>query len=161
MGYYNTAQICLNGHIISRRINGNSSLMEKFCTKCGAETICNCLNCGEKIRGKYEVERVIDLTTDKSPAPLYCHNCGNPYPWTEDALEAARMVIDEEERFSTSDRENLKKSLPDLLSDTPRTTLATLRFKKAMSVVGKTTKEALMKFVVSLACDAAKSQLGL
>lgn len=161
MGYYDTAQICLNGHIISRSINGNSSVMEKFCTKCGAETICKCLNCGERIRGRYEVEGIIDLTIDTSPAPSYCHNCGNPYPWTEDALESARMIIDEEEQLNAADRENLKKSLPDLLSDTPRTSLAVLRFKKAMSFVGTITKDALMKFAVSLACDAAKSQLGL
>ena len=43
MGYYNQSQICLNGHIITRNINRNPELGEKYCRICGAETICECL----------------------------------------------------------------------------------------------------------------------
>jgi len=161
MGYYNAARICLNGHVISRRVKDTSSTGDKFCQLCGAETICRCLKCGEIIRGKYEMDKLLDLRPDDSPAPAYCYNCGSPYPWTEDALESTRMVIDEENRLSTDEKENLKKSLPDIISETPRTSLAVLRFKKAMGHVGKFTQDAFSKFAVSTACEAAKIMLGL
>lgn len=161
MGYYNQAQICLNGHIITRSINRSPELGEKFCSICGAETIRECLKCRTPIRGRYQVEGIVDLTTHEYSAPAYCHNCGEPYPWTEDALESTRMILDEEDRLSNDERENLKKSLPDLISDTPRTSLAVLRFKKVLSCAGSITKDALMKFAVSMACEAAKNQLGL
>ncbi len=161
MGYYNQSQICLNGHIITRNINRNPELGEKYCRICGAETICECLKCKTPIRGEYEVEGVVCLSTHKHSAPAYCHNCGEPYPWTEDALETTRMILDEEESLNGDEREKLKKSLPDLISDTPRTSLAVLRFKKVLSSVGSITKDALMKFAVSMACEVAKNQLGI
>lgn len=160
MGYYKNAQICLCGHVITDNIGDHPERGEKFCNLCGAETITNCLNCNVSIRGDYHVDGVICLGGEKTKAPLYCYNCGNPFPWTEDAMEAARMIIDEEDKLKSDEKEKLKMSLQDLIADTPRTSLAVVRLKKALLCVGNITKDALIKFVVSFCCEAVKSQLG-
>ncbi len=160
MGYYKNALICLNGHVISDNIGDYPEFAEKYCNICGAETITKCLKCNTNIRGEYYVEGVVCLG-EEPKAPSYCFNCGNPFPWTEDALEAARIAIDEDERLNSEDKEKLKMSLPDLIADTPRTSLAAARMKKAFLHVGNFNKEILMKFIVSSCCEAAKSQLGM
>lgn len=161
MGYYKNALICLNGHVISDNIGDHPELGEKFCQKCGAETIRKCLNCEADIRGEYYVESVICIGGERMKAPLYCHNCGKPFPWTEDELEAARMAIDEDDKLKSDEKELLKKSLPDLIAETPRTSLAVMRMKKAVLHVGSFTKDVLNKFIVSMCCELAKSQLGM
>lgn len=160
MGYYKNALICLSGHVISDNIGDHPELCEKFCQKCGAETIRKCLNCGTDIRGDYHVDGVICLGGERMKAPFYCYDCGKPFPWTEDAIEATRMAIDEEESLKPDEREKLKLSLPDLIAETPRTTLAATRVKKAFLHIGGVTQDALKDFIVTLGCEAAKSFLG-
>lgn len=159
MGYHNTAQICLNGHVITE--NHPSEFSEKFCSKCGAETISSCLNCNTAIRGEYKVEGVYVIGSHEMPVPAYCHNCGQPFPWTEDAIEATRILIDEEDMLSNDDKEKLKQSLPDIISETPRTALAVNRMKKACISAGSFLKDGLMQFASSFACELAKKHLGL
>lgn len=161
MGYYKNALVCLNGHVISDNIGDYPEHWEKFCKDCGAETINKCLNCGTDIRGDYHVNGVICLGGERMKAPLYCHNCGKPFPWTEDELEAARIAIDEDDRLKPEDKEKLKMSLPDLIAETPSTSLAVSRMKKAFLCIGNFTKDILNKFIVSMCCEAAKSQLGM
>lgn len=157
MGVYKTGQVCLNGHIITGNIQ-QKERCSKFCVQCGAETITCCQSCNENIRGNFTYEHV---SGEKMNLPLYCHNCGEPYPWTVDALESARILIDEESELSKEEKENLKKSLPDLLSETPRTSLAVSRVKRAMMSVGGVLKDALVQFAAAFACEAAKSSLGI
>ena len=159
MGVYKTGQVCLNGHIITGNIQQREQC-SKFCTQCGAETITRCLSCNAEIRGTYHFDGLVALD-DEMTLPLYCHNCGEPYPWTSDALESARILIDEESELSKDEKENLKKSLPDLLSENPRTSLAVSRFKRATMSVGGVLKDALVQFAASFACEAAKSKLGI
>lgn len=161
MGCYLTAQVCLNGHVIIDNIEHNSNLCEKFCHICGAETICECLNCHTPIRGKYYVSGITAVGFGYDPAPAYCYNCGKPFPWTENALEATRIALDEADELKAEDREKLKNSLPDLLAETPQTNLAVTRLKKVFLYAGKFTKDVVLNFVNSFACDAVKSQLGL
>lgn len=56
MGHYHTSQICLNGHVATDCIDTNPELNQKFCDKCGSETITSCPKCLSKIRGYYESE---------------------------------------------------------------------------------------------------------
>lgn len=160
MEYYSIAQICLNGHRITGVFPDDSS--EKYCSRCGAETITNCLNCNASIRGDYVIELMYDeLHCIHKPNPAYCINCGEPYPWTEDALEATRILIDEEDMLGNDDKEKLKQSLTDIISETPRTTLAVSRVKKACISAGGFLKEGLMQFATDFACEVAKKHLGL
>ena len=82
MGEYDTMQVCLNGHQITDRYYSQPEHRQDFCEKCGAETIIECPNCEEEIRGYYNVEGVIAPST--TDVPDYCHSCGEAYPWNED-----------------------------------------------------------------------------
>lgn len=160
-GYYLTAQVCLNGHVITDSLEHSKGLSEKFCHVCGAETISECLNCHSPIQGEYYVDGLVVIGSEKASAPAYCHNCGEPFPWTTDALEATRMLIDEEADLNVEERENLKLSLPDLIAETPKTILATTRVKKAFMKGSEFFKDGLKQFVIDFACAVVKSQLGL
>ena len=130
MGHYRTAQICQNGHCITDSIDAYPERGQPFCQKCGAKTITTCPSCNSRIRGDYYVEGFISLGSSFS-VPAYCYNCGKPYPWTQAAIEAATELILEEENFSPEQQEKLVAVLPDIVAETPKTNLATTRFKKS------------------------------
>jgi len=51
--WYDTAQICMNGHVINSMSKSHPEHNKKFCDKCGAPTINNCPKCNTPIRGHY------------------------------------------------------------------------------------------------------------
>lgn len=160
MGYYRTAQICMNGHCITDSYDAYPQYGQNFCDQCGAPTITECPSCKAKIRGDYYEEGVCVLGSFfKSPA--YCHQCGAPYPWTQTALDAAADLIKEDEELPAEQQELLLASLPDIIAETPRTNLAAVRVKKALLTAGKFTAEALRQFAIDFGCELAKKQLGL
>lgn len=120
MGYYDVAQICLNGHVINRTSQRNPEFNKKFCDQCGAETISACPECNAPLQGEYHVAGVADLSLHWPPADSFCHNCGKPYPWTQARLEAAEEFADILGDIPEKEREKLKQSLTDLVADTPR-----------------------------------------
>lgn len=79
MGEYDTMQVCLNGHKITDRYYRSPEHRQKFCEKCGEETITECQECGTEIRGYYHVEGVISPSS--TDVPEFCHECGAAYPW--------------------------------------------------------------------------------
>lgn len=163
MAYYHTAQICLNGHIITDSYDTNHELAEKFCSKCHAKTITSCPSCGAKIRGNYEVEGVTFLGSTMSTAPAYCYNCGNHYPWTQSALDAANALISEDENLNEDDKKQFKDALPDLLvtSPTPKTKVAAVRFKKFMGTVASFTADGIKDIFTDVASEVIKKSIGL
>lgn len=158
MGYYDTAQVCLNGHCITGTASTNPNRLSDFCPDCGAKTIMKCPICSTDIRGEYHVDG-IGLFAYAPTAPKYCHNCGNAYPWTEAEINATADVIRLDNSLSEEEKQQLVNSLPDLISETPRTKVATILFKKSLFVVGKITKEAVLQFIVTAGCELAKKQL--
>ncbi len=52
-GWYDTAQICINGHVINSMSKSHPEHNKKFCDKCGEPTITNCPKCNAPIRGHY------------------------------------------------------------------------------------------------------------
>jgi hypothetical protein len=155
---YKTAQICLNGHLISKDTSFNYYPLEKFCSKCGAASIEACANCKSPIRGNCQIginmEPLVRI-------PAFCHACGKPFPWTEAALEAAREYADDLDQLSLADRAKLKETFTDLTADSPKTVLAVTRFQKFMNAVGKPAATAMTQILVSVFTDEAKKQLGL
>lgn len=160
MGYYHCAQICLNGHCISARIDDCPEHDQRYCHICGAETIMACPKCNAFIRGDHEVEGVIAFGFPY-PVPAYCHNCGKPYPWTEAALEVARSLIEDDENIDKSDCEKLEEVLCDILTETPKTRLAVTRLKKFLSIAGKFTADGIRQFVIDFGCEFVKQSLGM
>jgi hypothetical protein len=94
MAYYLTAQICLNGHVITNAIEHNPERQQSFCSKCGARTTIKCLNCGTNIRGKLYDEAVVVISGWSPIPPSYCHSCGRPYPWMRFSTRYIRRPLE-------------------------------------------------------------------
>ena len=61
--WYDTAQICTNGHVVNSMSKSHPEHNRKFCDKCGAPTITNCQNCKAPIRGHYHEPPIVYSTT--------------------------------------------------------------------------------------------------
>lgn len=154
--YYEVAQVCLNGHVITKIYNISLERRKSFCDKCGAPTIHQCQNCGENIQGEYMVPGMAAGGFTKK-APVYCFNCGEPFPWTESRLEAARELVAGTDDFDGKDE--LVESLPDLVSDNPRTIVAATKWKKALIQVGGFTVDAFREIIIDVLSESAKKIL--
>lgn len=153
--WYDAAQVCINGHAINDSFRQHPTLNQDFCDKCGAKTITKCESCNAEIRGHYNVPGVAAIGFKYNP-PKFCHNCGNSYPWTKAGLESAKELAEEMEGLKPEERESLKKSLDDLVKDSPNTQVAALKFKKLMSKAGKTSANALKDILVNIISESAK-----
>jgi hypothetical protein len=160
MGHYDTAQVCLNGHLVNHSYHSSPEFNQNFCDKCGEQTIIHCPDCKAEIRGDYQAENVF------FPGPTepnrFCHQCGKPFPWTRKALQSAKELADEFESLSPNEREELKKSLDELVKDSPSAEVAGFRFKKLMKKAGAGSID-VMKSVISdfLSETVKKSVFGI
>jgi hypothetical protein len=152
---YDTAQICRNGHVINEMAARNPQHNQPFCDKCGSPTIAACDACGVSIRGYYH-SPVAFLSGSTMQAPAYCHTCGEPYPWTATALDAARDLADELDGLNAEDRVALKGTLDDLVKDGPRTQVASLRFKKLAAKTGHEGARMLKAALYAVVTEASK-----
>ncbi len=174
-GWYDTAQICANGHVINWMSISKPEYNRGFCDKCGAPTITNCQYCDAKIMSYYHagrftlekhdkrmreiMDRIPNAALDYNTAltlPIFCSNCGKPYPWTEAKLKAAQEFSDEIDNLSPEEREMLKKSFDDIIRDTPQTTVAATRFKRLVAKAGKTAAAGLWYIIRDLVSETAK-----
>lgn len=154
--WFDTAQICLNGHVVNQMTKRYPEQNQKFCDKCGAQTITECSYCKIPIRGHLHAEHNYDF--NYTP-PRFCHNCGKPYPWTELKLKAAQELIDEAEKLTDTERTILKQSIDDLVKGTPNTQVAALRFKKYATKAGDVILGGLRDIMVDIASETAKKIL--
>lgn len=79
--------------------------------------------------------------------PAYCPECGTPFPWTQERLHAAQGIIDMLDELSDEQKEELKKIIPDLTVERPRTQLSTLLFVKTFEKISGYGKEFLIKWL--------------
>lgn len=156
MGYYTTARICLNGHLISTNSSNNDPNL--FCEECGNKTITCCNNCNFPIHGFYEIPDVISIGIEYK-IPSYCYHCGSPYPWTQTALETAEAIIHEDELLNQEQMQQFFSCIPDLLVDTPKTKLALIRFKKFADKATAITSESLYDLLKDIVAESIKKQL--
>jgi hypothetical protein len=154
--WYDTGQICVNGHVANWAIKRYPERNQKHCSVCGAQTVTECASCRQPIRGEYHVEGLTRLGGWKAPTPAFCLGCGAPYPWTRASLDAARELAAELHNLSEADRAELAKSLPDLVANTPRTIVAATRFKRLISKAGAEAGSAFEKILVNVVAEAAK-----
>lgn len=152
------ATICQNGHL---QIKSSLGSKDMYCEKCGGKILTRCPACNTPIREWQEDDDVLFIGYPSMDKPLYCRECGKPYPWTQSAIEATVLMIHEDEELSELERKNLESSLPDLISETPKTKVATIRVKKALLTAGTFTAEALRQFVIDFGCELAIRSLGL
>ena len=159
-GQYDVAQICRNGHVITKRARGYPQHQKKFCDRCGAEGIMLCPTCGTPIQGEYDVPGVLSFT-DTYRAPAYCPGCSKPYPWTAERLNAAEELVDLADQLTDDERAALKRDLPFLTIDSPRTQVATVRSRQLLAKIRNEAGPALRTILTSIVTDAVKKGLGL
>jgi hypothetical protein len=155
-GWFDRCLVCANGHLINDQAGAFPARNAPFCSECGEGTLDACLSCGDPIRGRLQEGPAPAPAQALLRPPRYCHECGEPYPWTEERLRAARELTDEVEGLSDRERELLKDSLADLLNDNPRTELAATRAKRLIAKTAKEGGRALGSIAVDLASETAK-----
>jgi hypothetical protein len=101
---YDTAQICMNGHVVTAYAASSPNRRQDFCSFCGEKTIMSCQNCNNAILGE-DHESLIPIFCK----PSYCIKCGKPYPWTQSSIEAAKELIELAE-IPLEEKESLLKT---------------------------------------------------
>ena len=91
--------------------------------------------------------------------PAYCHGCGKPYPWTDASIRAAKELADELSELTIDEREQLKKSVDDIVADTPQTVLAATRFKRLAEKAGKGALDTFKSVLIAVLSEEAKKIL--
>jgi hypothetical protein len=128
--------------------------------KCGAEIITACPACQSPIPGDSTPAAMAELVaTDAYERPAYCPSCGEPFPWTVTALTAGRELALEMEGLSEAERQTLAGTLDDLLTETPRTQVAAVRFKKLLAKAGRSAADGLRSIMVDVMSEAAKKAI--
>jgi len=155
--WYDTAQICMNGHVVNSSMRLHPDHNQNFCEVCGANTISQCHICNTNIRGRYHIDRVVSF--DNFTAPAFCINCGGPFLWTESRLKAARDLTSELDNLSSEERDLLSGSLDDIVKDTPQTPLAVSRFKRLALKAGQEFPGIFHDILVDIASETAKKLL--
>jgi hypothetical protein len=156
MGTYDTAQICLNRHVITSS-SSYSELKKNFCSQCGEKTITNCPACNARIKGDYHVESVIGFS--KFHVPSFCDNCGQSYPWTERSKTAAYDLIHFSDTLTLEEKHELNNSIDDLLKNSPNKTIAELKFKKYVAKAGKEIANGLKDILVAVVSESVKKSI--
>ena len=148
-GYY-SAQICLNGHIISEYENN----IETYCSKCGSKTISSCPSCNTPIRGAYNNE--YSLYDEKYNLPAYCFACGKPYPWTQLHIEAITELINFDNQLSDDEKLYMSNNINTLTTDNPKTKVVATKFKFYLSEAANATGNAVKDILVDIISETAK-----
>ena len=143
----NNSTICKNGHYLKH-------FTHKYCPSCGAETINSCTNCGNQIPFLNATSLVKNYNV-----PSYCQFCGKPYPWTQSIIDTATEIVKEDELLTEEQTQQLCSCFPDLLSSTPKTQLALIRYKKIVDKALSTTSSALKDILIDIVSEAVKIAL--
>jgi hypothetical protein len=72
--YYDTAQVCTNGHMVNSRASGSPQHNQAFCDDCGQPTVSTCVGCNTPIRGYYH-SSVVVIGGSGTTAPVFCYAC--------------------------------------------------------------------------------------
>ncbi len=117
----------------------------------------HCPNCQVSIRGRYDVPQVIGLFPYSPPA--HCYNCGSAFPWTERKIASAVKLVEAGAELSAEEVQQLRSDLTELTKDSPKTQVASLRFKKVMAKVGTSVASGVRDIVVDVLSEAAKKAI--
>lgn len=166
--------------MVNPKVRAKPKRNQPFCSECGERTVTKCEHCQQPLRGgRYELggtiipfdggevalhdydEDMIDWGWVPEEPATFCYACGEPYPWTRRRVEAARQTIEELEELNKGEKENLKRSLPDLINQGPRSELAALRFKKALTKLGESGRALLMNILANIAAESVKRSVRL
>ena len=171
---YETAQICEDGHVITIHAKGEPATCRESCPKCGKPTFTACPSCGAFIPGcehdyytiktNCDTDHVVshfDCCTKSYEIPKYCHGCGEPYPWISGYIDEFNLLLEKIDTISDEQKEILKKSFPDLLSDNVHYASSTLEIAPLLSEVGSIAAGAFQTLLKKVAIDEVLQLLNL
>lgn len=153
LGEFGVALACENGHMLESAIGHHPDFRTptvndaQFCSECGAKTLTKCPNCDTSIRGYHPYKEV--------RLGMYCHRCGERYPWLDKKLKAARDLAVEAQEFSDEDRDILSAALPEIAANTPETELASVRFLTVLKKASGAIRDGLYNLTVDIASETA------
>lgn len=156
---YDVAQVCMNGHVVNEFARSQPEHNCDHCPECGGKTITACPKCETPIRGFYHSSAGVSITPGATHGPSFCYKCGSPHPWTESRLSSAREYVRELDRLTDNEKGILERSLDDLISETPRTQVAALRFKQYAAKAGHTAMEGLKSILIEVMAETAKKAI--
>lgn len=157
MGYYLTACICLNGHMMTD--SAERGFGSKFCTQCGEGTITTCENCKSNIKGEYHVDGVFCIG-GSTPVKPYCDACGKAYPWTQRKLDGVAELAEAMEELTTYERQTLSELMPHLIEETPRTQAAGFKVTAIVAKLASPAKKVMQDAIIAIVADASRKVLG-
>lgn len=152
---YDSAQICINGHVINSMAGTDPTHNKKYCEDCGAETITNCKSCNAPIKGSYHYPNILPMGLGYDP-PKFCDNCGNPLPWTENKLKAAKELGELTDSLSAEEKVDLQSSIEDLVKDTPNVPVAQIKVKKYLTKAGKEITQGMRDILIDLVSETIR-----
>ena len=155
MAQYHTAQVCLEGHLLTGSIQTDPGRMQKFCGRCGSETITNCPGCEKPIRGDYYGP---GYCSPCHHPPLYCYACGAPLPWTETKIRAAVEVFVEFGSLEEAECKTIEADIANIARGTAAAELSARRVKRIWDRAGQIGYEILMEFATKTAAEMLKNQ---
>lgn len=122
---YYPGYICENGH---EQMNESNN----YCPDCGAKIFNRCEHCDDVIKRGYNDGEPIfanpynpdelsgyehfQIPFDDFKVPNYCHNCGEPYPWTEKFLREYKEILElQTEDMDKIIQENIYKATEEAI----------------------------------------------
>lgn len=154
---YHIAQVCTNGHVVSAMLNSLEDKRGEFCEQCGKSTIVTCPSCNKPIQG-WAHNPHVSMLVEFSP-PNFCLFCGKSFPWTESKIEALQELIEFEKGLSEEDKGLMKNTIDDIINETPKTKIASMKFKQGFSKLGKESGKIARDILVDIASETAKKVL--
>jgi hypothetical protein len=130
---------------------------QSYCEKCGEATIMECPSCESAIRGHYHTPGVIGFFD--YDVPHFCHNCGEAFPWTKRALEAASELALEDGSLSENESAEFAEKLEDIVRETPKAKASANRVKRLLSKMASGTASAVRDIIVDIASESAKKMI--
>ena len=150
---YHHGVICVNGHVITFSLNSLDDYYDKYCQKCGSQTITSCPSCNNPILGwSYNPDVVV--IADVNPSP-FCRFCGKPFPWAAKKNDIEEK-IDSSSNLSDEEKKSMKNNLGAIISESPQTKTATENFVESLKKVGKQAAKEIRSLTVEISSETAK-----
>lgn len=95
-------------------------------------------------------------TTDDWTVPSFCESCGQPYPWTQSKIEAAKEILELQTALTAQEKADFNADMNDIVRDVPRTRAAALRIKSLITKLPGAAGSVLRDLFVEVASETAK-----
>lgn len=160
MENYWDGSICKNGHVIDYG-KGNDA---KHCYQCGALILTQCSHCHAHIRGAKKINAgSLDFYLEPKRMhmefPNYCYQCGQPYEWTEKILHNAQEIITLDENVDLEVLDIIKDCIPDLLTESPSTSLAITKYQININKFSEPVIEGMTRLLKEFVPEKTKEAL--